>query len=218
MSIAYLLGKGSSKPLRYKPNIPLLLVLSIIPDIDIIFDLLTGAQLHRGPSHSVVVAIVAFIPFFIVYRKKAIPYFLALISHSLIGDFFIGGHVQLLWPLSKTQFGLQELGSYYISIFNPINIVLELTLFTIATVVLYKTNDWKVFFTSNKSNLILIIPVFTVLLPTTIGYPFSKPLLTTEPFLAIAHLFYLVLFSIAVLKALDSIYKHRFKPPINSKG
>ena len=177
MSIAYLLGKGSSKPLRYKPNIPLLLVLSIIPDIDIIFDLLTGAQLHRGPSHSVVVAIVAFIPFFIVYRKKAIPYFLALISHSLIGDFFIGGQVQLLWPLSTTQFGLQELGSYYISIFNPINIVLELTLFTIATVVLYKTNDWKVFFTSNKSNLILIIPIFTVLLPTTIGYPFSAPLL-----------------------------------------
>jgi hypothetical protein len=218
MSIAYLLGKGSSKPLRYKPNIPLLLVLSIIPDVDIIFDLLTGAQLHRGPSHSVVVAIVAFIPFFIVYRKKAIPYFLALISHSLIGDFFIGGHVQLLWPLSTTQFGLQELGSYYISIFNPINIVLELTLFTIATVVLYKTNDWKVFFTNNKSNLILIIPIFTVLLPTTIGYPFSKPLLTTEPFLAIAHLFYLVLFSIAVLKALHSIYKHRFKPPINSKG
>jgi len=218
MSIAYLLGKGSSKPLRYKPNIPLLLVLSIIPDVDIIFDLLTGAQLHRGPSHSVVVAIVAFIPLFIVYRKKAIPYFLALISHSLIGDFFIGGQVQLLWPFSNAKFGLHELGSYYINIFNPINIALELILFTIATVVLYKTNDWKVFFTNNKSNLILIIPIFTVLLPTTIGYPFSKPLLTTAPFLAIAHLFYLVLFSIAVLKALHSIYKHRFKPPINSKG
>jgi hypothetical protein len=218
MSIAYLLGKGSSKLLHYKPNIPLLLVLSIIPDVDIIFDLLTGAQLHRGPSHSVVVAIVAFIPFFIVYRKKAIPYFLALISHSLIGDFFIGGQVQLLWPLSTTQFGLQELGSYYINIFNPINIALELTLFTIATVVLYKTNDWKVFFTSNKSNLILIIPVFTVLLPTTIGYPFSASLLTTEPFLAIAHLFYLVLFSIAVLKALHSIYKNRFQSSRKSKG
>jgi hypothetical protein len=219
MSIAYLLGKGSSKPLRYKPNIPLLLVLSIIPDVDIIFDSLTGAQLHRGPSHSVVVAIVAFIPLFIVYRKKAIPYFLALISHSLIGDFFIGGHVQLLWPFSNAKFGLHELGSYYINIFNPINIALELILFTIATVVLYKTNDWKVFFTSNKSNLILIIPIFTVLLPTTIGYPFSAPpLLSTEPFLAIAHLFYLVLFSIAVLKALHSIYKNRFQSSRKSKG
>ena len=219
MSIAYLLGKGSSKPLRYKPNIPLLLVLSIIPDVDIIFDSLTGAQLHRGPSHSVVVAIVAFIPLFIVYRKKAIPYFLALISHSLIGDFFVGGQVQLLWPLSTTKFGLHELGSYYINIFNPINIALELILFTIATVVLYKTNDWKVFFTNNKSNLILIIPIFTVLLPTTIGYPFSAPpLLSTEPFLAIAHLFYLVLFSIAVLKALHSIYKNRFQSSRKSKG
>ena len=217
MSIAYLLGKGSSKPLRYKPNIPLLLVLSIIPDADIIFDLLTGTQLHRGPSHSVVIAIVAFIPFFIVYRKKAIPYFLALISHSLIGDFFIGGQVQLLWPFSTTQFGLHELGSYYISIFNPLNIILELVLFVVATAVLFKTGDTQVFFENKKSNLILVIPIFTVLLPTTIGFPFSASIILTEPFLALAHLFYLVLFSIAVLKVLSSVHKHRVQSSENLK-
>ncbi len=128
MSIAYLLGKGSSKPLRYKPNIPLLLVLSIIPDVDIIFDFLTGSQLHRGPTHSIVVAIIAFIPFFIIYRKKAIPYFLALISHPLIGDFFIGGKLELLWPFSNSQFGLHELGGPYISIYMPIDGLIEVDL------------------------------------------------------------------------------------------
>jgi len=87
MSIGYLLGKVSSKLLHVKINIPLLMVLSIIPDADIIFDQLTGAQLHRGPSHSVVVAVIAFIPFFIVYRKRALPYFIALISHSLMAFF-----------------------------------------------------------------------------------------------------------------------------------
>ena len=106
---AYLLGKGSSKLLHVKINIPMLKVLSIIPDVDIIFDQLTGAQLRRGPSHSAVVATIVFIPFFIVYRKKAVPYFLALISHSLIGDFFIGGNVQLLWPISTNKFGLRSL-------------------------------------------------------------------------------------------------------------
>ena len=211
MAIAYLLGKASAKPLHLKPNIPLLLVLSIIPDIDIIFDWFTQSQLHRGPTHSLVVAIIVFIPIFLVYRKKAIPYFLALISHSLIGDFFIGGQLQLFWPFSTTQYGLHELGSYYISIFSPVNIAIELILFTIATVVLYKTNDWKVFFKSNKSNLVLIIPIFTVLLPSTIGYPFSAPLLLTEPLLALAHLFYLALFSIAVLKVLLPIYRKRFQ-------
>jgi membrane-bound metal-dependent hydrolase YbcI (DUF457 family) len=75
MAIGYLLGKGSSKPLRLKPNIPLLLVVSILPDIDIVYDFLTGADLHRGPTHSIIVATLAFVPFFIVYRKKAIPYF-----------------------------------------------------------------------------------------------------------------------------------------------
>jgi membrane-bound metal-dependent hydrolase YbcI (DUF457 family) len=209
MAIAYLLGKGSSKALRAKLNIPILLVLSILPDIDIIYDFLTGSQIHRGPTHSIVLAALAFTPIFILYRKTAIPYFLALISHPLVGDFFIGGRLQLFWPLSTNEFGLHELGSYYIGIFSPVNITLELTLFAIATLILYKSGDWKAFFTSNMTNLVLIIPIATVLLPSTIGYPFTDSLLLSEPLLALAHLFYLVLFSIAVIKTLTYIYKNR---------
>ena len=210
MAIAYLLGKGSSKALRTKLNIPILLVLSILPDVDIIYDFFTGSEIHRGPTHSIVVATLAFIPIFIIYRKKAIPYFLALLSHPLIGDFFIGGKLQLFWPLSSKIYGFQD-----ISIFSPVNIALELTLFVIATLVLYKSGDWKNFFTSNKTNLVLIIPIATVLLPSTIGYPFTDSLLLSEPLLAFAHLFYLVLFSIAVLKTLIPIYKKRFPLPVN---
>ncbi|TFH24449.1 metal-dependent hydrolase [Candidatus Bathyarchaeota archaeon] len=209
MAIAYLLGKGSSKVLRIKLNIPLLFVLSILPDVDIIYDFLTGSNMHRRPTHSIVFAIIAFAPLFIIYHKKAIPYFLALISHPLIGDFFIGGRLQLFWPFSTTQYGLHDLGSYYIGINDPVNIALELSLFAIATFVLYKSGDWKVFLKSNKTNLVLIIPIATVLLPSTIGYPFSEPLLLTEPLLAIAHLFYLVPFSIAVSKTLSYIFKKR---------
>jgi len=129
----------------------------------------------------------------------------------LIGDFFIGGKLQLFWPLSTNEYGLHELGSYYIDIFSPVNIALEVSLFVIATLVLYKTGDWKAFFTSNKTNLILIIPIATVLLPSTIGYPFSNSLLLSEPVLALAHLFYLVLFTIAVLKTVSSMFRKRFQ-------
>jgi membrane-bound metal-dependent hydrolase YbcI (DUF457 family) len=216
MAIAYLIGKGSSKAVRVKLNIPLLLVLSILPDIDIIYDFLTGSQIHRGPTHSIIVAALAFIPIFIIFRKKAIPYFLALISHPLIGDFLTGGRLQLFWPLSTNEYGLHELGGPYIDIFSPVNIALEVSLFIVATLVLYKTGDWKVFFNSNKTNLVLIIPVATVLLPSTIGYPFNNSLLLTEPALALAHLFYLVLFSIAIIKALFPIYKKRFRHQQNS--
>ena len=141
------------------------------------------------------------------------PYFLALISHGLIGDFFIGGNVQLLWPISNAKFGLT-----FISVFSPINIVLELTLFLATMLVLYKTGDYKVFLSGNKSNLLLIIPIFTVLLPTLIGFPFSAPLLITEPALAVAHLVYLVIFIIAVLKTLQFMYTQRFgslKKPVD---
>ncbi len=211
MAIAYLLGKGLSKVLRVKLNLPILLVLSILPDIDIIYNVLTGVDIHRGPTHSIIIAILAFAPIFIIYCKKAIPYFLALISHSLIGDFFIGGRVQLFWPLSTKEFGLHELGSYYFNIFSPVNITLELSLFVMAALILYKSGDWKAFITSNKTNLVLIIPIATVLLPSTIGYPFSTSLLITEPLLALAHLFYLLLFSIAIIKTLTSISKKRLR-------
>lgn len=212
MALAYLLGKGSSKALHTKINIPVLLVLSILPDSDIIYDFLIGAEIHRGPTHSIIFAAIVFIPIFIRYRKTAIPYFLALISHSLIGDFLIGGKLQLLWPLSNSQFGLSELGSYNFDIFSPENMVLEVTLFVAASVILYKSGDWKVFFRADKTNLVLIIPIATVLLPSTVGYPFSDSLLLTEPILALAHIVYLVLFGIAVLKTLAYMYKQRFSP------
>lgn len=211
MSLAYLLGKGSSKALHTKINIPILLVLSILPDIDIFFDFITGAQIHRGPTHSIVVAFLVFIPVLIYYGKKAIPYLLALISHPLIGDFIVGGQLQLFWPLTNSEYGLHELGLWYIDIWSPINIVLEMLLFIAAMLVLYKSGDWKVFFKPDKTNLVLIIPITTVLLPSTIGYPFSNSLLIIEPTLATAHIVYLVLFTIAILKTLSWMYTQHFR-------
>jgi len=194
MALAYLLGKASAKLLKVNINIPLILVLSIIPDIDILFDFLFNSDIHRGPTHSIIVAILVFIPFFVLYRQKAVPYFAALASHSLIADFLIGGQLQLLWPLSTSEFGAHELGFPYIGIYSSINVALEFTLFAVALVVMLKTRDLFQFFRSNKLNLILIIPIFTVLLPTFVGYPLSVPILLVLP-----HLFYLVLFSVSVL-------------------
>ena len=201
MGIAYLLAKASGKLLKVNFNIPLVLVLSILPDSDIIFQFLFGSNIHRGPTHSIIVAILIFIPVFIIYRKKATPYFAALASHSLIGDFFIGGQIQLLWPLSTREFGLPELGFPYINIESPINVALEFTIFIIATVVMFKTRDMHVFFRKRKLNLVLAVPIFTVLMPTFVGYPLHVPFLLVLP-----HLFYLVLFTIAVLIVLKDIF------------
>jgi hypothetical protein len=198
MALAYLLGKGSARPLRLNPNVPLILVLSIIPDIDI----LTGVEtFHRGPTHSAILALLVFIPVFAIYRKKAVPYFLALISHSLIGDLFVGGNIQLLWPISTNKVSLYPFIPK-IEIFSPINVALELTLFIAATLVMFKTKDLQLFFQKKTTNLLLVIPIATVLLPTSLGYPLSVPILLVPP-----HLFYLALFTIALFAVLLSPLK-----------
>jgi hypothetical protein len=197
IALAYLLAKGSGKMFKVNFNIPLVLVLSIIPDIDIIIGYLLHTEIHRGPTHSIIVAILVFIPFFLYYRQKAIPYFAALASHAAIGDFLIGGQLQLLWPLSTSEFGLT-----YISIYDTVNVVLEFTLFVIATVIMFKSRDIYRFFRNSKLNLVLAIPIFTVLLPTFASYPLHVPLLLVLP-----HLFYLMLFSISVLLVLTRLFK-----------
>jgi hypothetical protein len=195
MALAYLLSKASAKLLKVNMNVPLILVLSVLPDIDIIFNFLLNIEIHRGPTHSIITATLVFIPFFLLYQQKAVPYFTALISHSLIADFLIGGHLQLLWPLST-----RELGFSYIAIDSQVNIALEFTLFAIAVFAMWKTRDLIQFFRNRKLNLILAIPIFTVLLPTFVSYPLSVPLLLVLP-----HLFYLVLFAISVSIVLKGI-------------
>ena len=189
MALGYLLGKASAKPLNLNPNVAVLMVLSIIPDMDI---LVRVEGFHRGPTHSVITAFLLFLPFFFFYRQKAIPYFLALVSHGLIGDLLIGGNLLLFWPLQNTPIFMPA-PFPYISITSTLNVAAESALFVAALVVLAKTKDFLLFFRRNLSNLVLAIPIFTVLLPTFIGYPLSVPILLVPP-----HLFYLVLFTIAV--------------------
>ena len=201
MALGYLVGKGSAKLLKVNINMPLILVLSVFPDIDIILNFLFNVEIHRGPTHSIISAILVFIPFFILYRQKVVPYFIALISHSLIADFIVGGQLQLLWPLSTREFGLDQFGFPYIAIDSPVNVAFEFSLFVIAVFVMWKTRDLFQLFRNHKLNLILAIPIFTVLLPTFASYPLDVPLLLVLP-----HLFYLVLFAISVLIVLKGFF------------
>ncbi|MDR2708194.1 MAG: metal-dependent hydrolase [Nitrososphaerota archaeon] len=210
MSLAYLIGKLSSKLLGVTPNIPVLMVLSILPDIDIAIDTFAGLDIHRGPTHSLIVALIIFTPIFVFYGKRVVPYFLAYVSHFLIGDFLIGGQLQLLWPLLKNNFGFFEAGFLYIDIYDGINIAIELSLLLVAIAVMIKTCDYQVFFKKCKTNFVLIIPIVTVLLPTFLGYPFDVPLFAISPLIGVAHLFFLVLFGFSILNVTYAIIKKRF--------
>jgi hypothetical protein len=201
LALGYILGWGSAKLLKTKIVIPVALALSVVPDIDILFQHLQLLE-HRGPMHSVIVMLLVFVPIFAIYHQKAVPYFLALVSHPLIGDFIAGGKadgrigIQLFWSLTTNYYGLP------IGIDSPLNIALEWSLFLVATVILVKTRDLLGFFQAHKSNLILSVPVFTALLPTVLSYPLDVPV-----WLLLPHLFYIVLFTWSIAIALRSVLK-----------
>jgi membrane-bound metal-dependent hydrolase YbcI (DUF457 family) len=136
-------------------NLPLLLAASVLPDVDLLLRFL----MHRGPTHSILTITVLMVPFFVVYRKQAIPYFAALLSHILIGDFFTGG-IELFWPLSHNWYGALnfEVASMPIAI-------TELVLFFLALPLMYKLGDLQTLLKPHNKNWALIIPFGYVLVP-----------------------------------------------------
>ncbi len=190
-ALGYLVGKAASKPLNVNINLPLVFLASVFPDIDLV---IPGLE-HRGPLHSVVVYCLLFLPVFFYYRKRAIPYFVALIQHILVGD-LITGETQLLWPVSADMIGLG------VDIASLTNIALEWVLFISCIAIMFKTKDVLLLFKQQSSNLILSVPVLTVLLPTVVSFPLYVPLE-----LLIPHLVFLTLFVFSILMDWKPILK-----------
>jgi membrane-bound metal-dependent hydrolase YbcI (DUF457 family) len=181
-ALGYLFGKGSSKLAHVKVNLPLLFAASVLPDIDLILRFI----MHRGPTHSIITITVFMVPFFILYRKQAIPYFAALLSHILVGDFFTGG-IQLFWPLSSSNYG--ALNFKVISM--PIAMT-ELFLFLITLPIMYRLGDLQDLLKPNNKNWALIIPLGAIMGPLLSfgrGQENALPIL-----LIIPSLFYIALF------------------------
>lgn len=177
---------------KRKPT--LIFIASIIPDIDL---LIPGLK-HRGPTHSIIICSVLLISTLLLFGKKVTPYFIALAQHSLVGDFVTGG-AQLLWPLSSTNLHIIE-----IEITAPTNVMVEWILFLLCFTVLLKTQDARMLFLPDPSNLILSVAMFTILLPLLISFPTSVP-----PALIIPHIIYLVIFIVSILTDFKAILKKR---------
>jgi len=189
LALGYLSGKIASKILNVNINIPLLFLMSVLPDIDL---LIPGLH-HRGPMHSAILFSLLFLPIFILYKKRAIPYFVALTQHILIGD-FLTGSTQLIWPITTNWYGLG------MEIMSLTNILIEWALFLTSTAILFRTRDVWLLLQQHPSNMILAIPVLTVLLPASVRFPTYVSLE-----LLIPHLIYIALFTFSILIDLKAI-------------
>ena len=197
IAIGYLTGKATGKLFRVNPNIPLIFVASVIPDVDI----LIPGLVHRGPTHSIILITLIFLPLFILYRGKVLPYFIAVTQHPLIGDYITGG-TKLLYPLTENYYGL------HVNVESRINIATEWTFFLLSTLVLIETKDLESLFRPHRTHMLLAIPLLSLLLPTLAKFPTYVP---KELF--IPHIAYILVCVVSILidvkASVKNLRKHR---------
>lgn len=154
MSWAYLISKPISSRLKVYPNLYLLLLCGIMPDIDLLLGA-AGLQ-HRTLTHSVLFWLFLFAPIFAKYRRVALPYFVAVTQHILYGDLVVGS-TPILWPLWDLKFGLG------LSILSPTNLILEGIGLAIFVIVIIFGSQRQHFFAPGRSgflSLLVIAPLF----------------------------------------------------------
>jgi membrane-bound metal-dependent hydrolase YbcI (DUF457 family) len=95
LALGYLVGMATSQLLKRRVYIPLLFLVAVLPDIDYLLPDIG----RRSITHSLIVQGVIALPLLVRYRRRALPYLLAVWSHSLIDLANVAG-VQLFWPLS----------------------------------------------------------------------------------------------------------------------
>ena len=167
ISLGYITGKTLGNLTKHNPSIPLLWTLSLLPDIDFLIPSIR----HWGPTHSLIIALIIFATFLIKRPKKTLPYFAAFLTHSAIGDFITYGGVMLLWPLSTEMMGYWS----PLMMGSAAETHIELTLFAVLIFVLIASGDLKNLLKQENKNLILFVPLCTIVLPAVYNYPVKIP-------------------------------------------
>jgi len=194
LALGYLIGKPAAKLLNSNVNVPLLLTLSILPDIDMLVRMLP----HGGPTHSIILYLALAFPAILIWRKQAIPYLMALVSHPLLGDYptriYQTSGVQLFYPLTSEWFAAGIEGVMFLDVY------FELVLFAMFLGMMFVTRDFRMLTKPHPSNWLLMIPILTALLPVFLQFPISVP---AE--LIIPHIILIALLGIPVLVDLKAL-------------
>ena len=192
LALGYLTGKATAKSLNVDLNVSLAFFASVLPDVDLLIPGLT----HRGPMHSFVVYVLIFLPFFILYGRRSLVYFVCVSQHIVLGDFLTAGnigYIQLLWPLTSDWYGTGFI------VTGLDNIALEWLLFSASFYLILKTKDVKLLLQRHLSNWMLTVPIVTIVLPVFFNIPLHAPLA-----LFIPHMIFLALFSLSIIVDLKS--------------
>jgi hypothetical protein len=200
LALSYISGKLLAKPLGVNLNIPLVLTLSVLPDIDLLIPVLH----HGGPTHSVVLYSVVALPLFLMWGRRVVPYWIAIVSHPLVGDFLTRtsrmSGVQLLFPLWSRWFSAGS--AAWLTVYA----YAEIGLFAAFLVTLTVTRDMKTLAMHHPMNLLLLIPIATAFVPVFLEFPVPVPMELIVP-----HIIALVLLSFSVIADLRHLLGVRLR-------
>ncbi|MFY3740869.1 MAG: membrane-bound metal-dependent hydrolase YbcI (DUF457 family) [Candidatus Nitrosomirales archaeon] len=155
MCWGYLTGKASSSLLRVNANPYLLMFLAALPDIDLLLGIV-GIN-HRTWTHSILLWSVVFVPFFVIYRKRSVPYFIAPIQHIIFGDAIVGAWNRPFYPLSHFNFALGY------SLFSIEVVALEAAGLAIFLLLTLATKRARIsFFVNSNRKVLAVLPLVLV--------------------------------------------------------
>ncbi len=190
LALGYLTGKASAKFLNVNINIPLILTLSILPDIDFLIPMLQ----HSGPTHSIILILAIAFPAILVWKKQTIPYLVALASHPLLGDYLTyqrkAPGAQLFFPLTSSWFAAGSEAARLTYVY------LELALFAAFLMLMVTTRDITTLIKHHPSNFLLAIPISTAFLPVFMQFLGFIPV---PPELIVPHIILILLLALPIL-------------------
>ena len=132
ISIAFIISYFIVRRFHLKGiSLSLIMFFSILPDIDIVFRLLGVDLAHRSITHSLLVTMIVGCVLLVKYRKPSyVLYFIAYLSHIVVGDLVIGP-LNLLYPF----------GQYFVigvaDFKSPEHLVIEGVLLMIMTTIVF---------------------------------------------------------------------------------
>ena len=187
---------------------PLVLMLGIAPDIDL---LLRGfSVIHHTFTHSFFFWLIVFAPFFAVFRPKSVPYFIAVAQHFAFGDFLVG-NVMIFWPFSQSYFG------FNIAMTSMLDVALETAGLLLAAGISYYKNDLRRILSIDIRNLLMFLPLLALLtsmlifavdwpLIPLVAYIWSRKLLTI---IVLGHIILVIILALSTLQGLRRLFNNR---------
>jgi hypothetical protein len=190
---------------KEKLFIPLVLMLGIAPDID----LLLRGVIHHTLTHSFFFWLIVFAPFFVVFRQKTVPYFVAVAQHFAFGDFLVG-NIMIFWPFSQSYFGLN------IAMTSMLDVALETAGSLLAAGISYYNGDLRRMLSTDIHNLLMFLPLLALLtsmlifavdwpLIPLIAYIWSRKLLTT---IVLGHIILAIFLALSTLQGLRKLFNN----------